>query len=262
MKRAFWLALPLLTAMAVMAALSGRAGAQSQDHSYTSEDIQLGSRLYATQCATCHGATGDTVAGVNLRRGQFRKPMSDDDIRQTIGTGVADAGMPPFAFQPAELTGLVAYIRAGFDLGSVPVRIGSAARGRALFAGKGACASCHRVAGKGPRVAPDLSEIGNQRSAQQLARTLNNPSSQMMPINRPVQIVMKDGRTFRGRRLNEDTYSVQIIDEQERLMSLDKSDIRTLTVSTTSNMPAATGTLTADEIADVLGYLVSLKGQL
>ena len=80
--------------------------------------------------------------------------------------------------------------------------------------------------GNGPRVAPDLSDIGAIRSPAQLYRSLTEPATQMMPINRPVRIVTRDGRTIRGRRLNEDTYTVQLIDEQERLVSLDKTDIR------------------------------------
>ena len=48
----------------------------------------------------------------------------------------------------------------------------------------------------------------------------------MLPINRPVRAVTQDGRTIRGRRLNEDTYTVQLIDEQERLVSLVKADLQ------------------------------------
>lgn len=233
-----------------------------QDHTYTAEDIQLGSRLYGTQCATCHGATGDTIAGVNLRRGQFPRPMNDDDIRMTIMNGVANAGMPPFALQPAELTGLVAYIRAGFDVGNVPVRLGNAVQGKAIFEGKGSCGTCHRVAGYGPRTAPDLSEIGSARNPAQLFRSVTDPTTQMMPINRPVQITMKDGKVIKGRRLNEDTYTVQVITEQEQLRSIDKADIRTLDVAKTSTMPTASAAgLTTDDVADLVAYLVSLKGQ-
>ena len=83
----------------------------------------------------------------------------------------------------------------------------------------------------------------------------------MMPINRPVRIVTKDGTVITGRRLNEDTYSVQIIDDRERLHSLLKSDVREFTISTTSTMPSYKDTLTAEEQADVLAYLLSLKGQ-
>ena len=234
----------------------------SQDHSYTTQDVQTGSRLYAAQCAQCHGPNGDTVSGINLRRGQFRRPLSDEDLRRTITIGVPGAGMPPFTFQPAELEGIVAFIRADFDVGSTAGRVGDAARGRELFEGKGACPTCHRVNGKGPRVAPDLSDIGAIRSPAQFYRSLTDPVKQMMPINRPVRIVTRDGRTIRGRRLNEDTYTVQLIDEQERLVSLDKTDIRELELAKTSPMPPATNTLSNDELADVVGYLVSLRGQL
>ena len=71
---------------------------------------------------------------------------------------------------------------------------------------------------------------------------------------------MKDGRTLKGRRLNEDTFTVQIIDDQERLLSLAKSDIKQLVVETTASMPSYKGRLTPDEVADLLGYLATLRG--
>ena len=238
------------------------ASAQSaQDHAYTSQDIEMGSRLYANQCNLCHGPTGDGIQGINLRRGQFRRPMSDEDLRRTITIGVPGTGMPPFKLQPNELDGLVAFIRAGFDPGGTAVKVGDRVRGQAAFEGKGACASCHRVNGKGPRVAPDLSDVGAIRSPAQLHRSLTEPDKQTMPINRPVRIVTKDGRTLRGRRTNEDSYTVQIIDDQERLYSLEKSDLREYEVIKTSPMPAATKTLNGEEIADVVAYLLSLRGQ-
>lgn len=257
-----WLAPALVYALFVLVTAGGTLRAQgSQDHSYTTQDIQTGSRLYSGQCAQCHGPNGDTVSGIDLRRGQFRRPMSDEDLHRTISMGVPGTGMPPFNFQPSELDGLVAFMRAGFDVGGTAIKVGDAARGKPLFEGKGGCTACHRVNGKGPRVAPDLSDIGAVRSPAQLHRSLTEPVKQMMPINRPVQIVRRDGRTIRGRRLNEDTYTVQIIDEHERLVSLDKADIRELEVSKTSPMPPATKTLSTDELADVIAYLLALRGQ-
>ena len=59
---------------------------------------------------------------------------------------------------------------------------------------------------------------------------------------------MKDGRTINGRRLNEDTYTVQVIDEKERLHSLAKIDMKAFVVETKSPMPPYAGKLTAEEI--------------
>ena len=63
-----------------------------------------------------------------------------------------------------------------------------------------------------------------------------------------------------GRRLNEDTYSVQLIDTQERLVSVMKADVKDFTISRTSPMPSYKDKLESQEIADLVSYLVSLKG--
>lgn len=242
-------------------ATAGPAIAQLQDHQYSATDIATGSQLYAAQCALCHGANGDGIAGVNLPQQQFRRASSDDDIRNTITTGVAATGMPAFKLQPAELDGLVAFIRSGFDIGGTPFKVGNATRGQVVYEGKGACGACHRINGKGARSAPDLSDIGAIRQPAAIQRSLLDPSKGMLPINRPIRIVTRDGRTIRGRRVNEDTSSVQLIDREEKLVSLSKSDIREFVVGTTSEMPSFAGRLTDEELADLLAYLLSLRGQ-
>jgi putative heme-binding domain-containing protein len=234
---------------------------QGHPEDYGRADIEYGSRLYVAHCFACHGATGDGVAGVDLRSGKFRHAVTDPQLRTVITNGFPDAGMPSFTFDPVELTGLIAYLRNmnTFDRGSVVS--GDATRGQHIFEGKGACLSCHRVNNVGSRKAPDLSDVGANRSAGSLERSLRDPSRQMMPINRPVRIVTRDGKVIAGRRLNEDTYTVQISDEDGRLLSLAKADLRELTVSTASTMPSYEKELTSEEIGDVVSYLLSLKGR-
>ena len=71
----------------------------------------------------------------------------------------------------------------------------------------------------------------------------------------------RDGKVITGRRLNEDTYSVQLTDEEGRLHSLAKSELKEFNISTKSTMPSYEKELTRDELADVVSYLLSLKGQ-
>lgn len=254
----------ILFAAFALAMSGGRLAAQAtpQDHpgQYSAAEIEAGSRLYAGQCALCHGPSGDLVAAVDLRRGRFRRAVTDEDLGRVIATGLPDAGMPGFTLQPAEVSGLIAFIRAGFDITGAAVKVGHVGRGQALFEGKGACGACHRVNGKGPRVAPELTDVGAIRTPAALQRSLLDPTSAMLPINRPVRAVTRDGRTVRGRRLNEDTYTVQLIDEQERLVSLVKADLREYELGTKSPMPSYATTFTGDEIADLIAYLLSLKG--
>lgn len=254
---------PVLLALLVVAAGWHDARAQvNQDHGqYDAAVVEAGRRLYGQQCRACHGNTGDGVPAVDLKLGRFASADNDEAIAKVITSGVAGKGMPGFTFDPREVTSLVAFIRAGFDEASLSIALGNPQRGRALFEGKGECATCHRVNGKGPRLAPDLSDIGAIRTTSSLQRSLLQPTESLLPINRPVRIVMKDGRALKGRRLNEDTYTVQIIDAQERLLSLSKSDIRQFVVETTASMPSYQGRLTPEELSDLLGYLASLRGQ-
>ena len=241
-----------------LAGLERGVAQEFADHRYTSEAIEAGSRVYVEQCALFHSRRGDGVDGVDLRRGLFRTASSDDDLRRVITTGVGGGQMPAFDLQPFELDGVVAYIRAGFDPSGVAVKVGDASRGQVLFAGSGGCASCHRVNGQGPRTAPDLSEIGVVRTPAALQRTLLDPSATLLPINRPIRAVTRDGETIRGRRLNEDTYTVQLIDSEERLRSLVKADLVEYEVSETPVMTPTT--LSSDEVADLIGYLLTLRG--
>lgn len=233
----------------------------TQDHAgqYAQVDIMYGSRLYAAQCATCHGADGAGVGSVNLRSGQFRRVTTDQEIQRLIATGIAGAGMPPFKFDSAELVSLIAFIRNMNTFDSAAVKIGDPSRGRTIFEGQGRCLTCHMVNDKGSALAPDLSEIGTSRAPSALERQLLDPAGSMLPINRPIRAVTRSGRTYTGRRLNEDTYSVQLMDDQERLVSLLKSDLREYQILTTSPMPSFKDTLTRDELADLVAYLLSLK---
>jgi putative heme-binding domain-containing protein len=254
--------LRLLSVALVVAGLSaGPVFAQDAgDHQYSTADIEAGSRLYAGQCSLCHGPTGQGVDGIDLRRGRFRRSVSDEDLAGVIAKGIPDAGMPGFAFQPREVDGIIAFLRAGFDLSGTAVHVGNPTRGGGLFRGSAGCAACHRVNGVGPRTAPDLSDIGAIRSPAALQRAILDPTGTMLPINRPVRAVTTDGRTIRGRRLNEDTFTVQLIDDRERLVTLIKSDLREYEVSTTSPMPEAEGRLSTDDVADLIAYLLTLKG--
>ncbi len=257
-KRSNWCQRQLLLVISLFLMPALLQAQEVSDHQYSSEAIQAGLAIYSRECALCHGPQGDLVSGINLRLGQFRTASSDEDLRQVISNGAAQGQMPAFNFRDEELSGVIAYIRAGFDPDGVAVRIGDPERGRVLFEGKGECASCHRVNGVGPRTAPDLSSIGILRTPTNLQLNLIDPAAALLPINRPTRLVTRNEETIVGRRLNEDTYTVQLIDSQERLRSLLKSELVTYEIS---ERPSKQPTnLTNDEVADVVGYLLTLRG--
>lgn len=234
--------------------------AAQEDHVYTAEQVQGGYRLYASQCQLCHGLNGDGVGGTNFARQQYRFVTTDADIRRLIVNGSTGGGMPAFPLKDDELDGLIAFLRSGMDRTGANFRLGDAARGKAIYDGKGGCAACHRIAGNGARTAPDLTDIGNARRPGQLFTSLTEPGKATMPINRPVVIVMKDGRTLKGRRLDEDTFLVRLLDSNERLVSVAKSDIKSYQVRMDTDMPSFRGRLSEGELGDLVAYLATLRG--
>jgi len=236
------------------------AAAQEHAGQYSQVDVERCLRLYGFQCVFCHGANGDLVPRVDLQSGKFRHATSDEELARVILSGVPGTAMPPHKLDTAEVAGLIAYLRTMRDYGSGGVKVGDASRGQAVFEGKGQCLGCHRVRERGSRVAPDLSEIGAVRRPDALQQSLLDPTAAMLPMNRSIRAVAKDGKVITGRRLNEDTYSVQLIDSGERLVSLNKAELREYTVVKTSPMPSYRDKLSAGEVSDVLAYLLTLKG--
>ena len=165
--------LSILVAIPALLVSIGGSGASAQDHvgQYEQADVEFGVRLYDANCVRCHAETGDAVAGVDLRSGTYSRADSDAALMTLIRRGIPDTAMPPNDFSMAELTGLVAYLRTMRDFDLSDVTLGDVARGRTLFTGRGACSSCHRVNGQGPRTAPDLSDIGVIRTAANLQQS-------------------------------------------------------------------------------------------
>ena len=237
----------------------------AQDHGYTPGDIENGARLYQSTCSGCHGPAGDGIPGVELARGQFRRGTSDTDLIAIIKTGIPGTAMPPHAVSDQEAAQVVGYLRnmnvVLTGIGTTVLRgVGDPARGRTLFEGKGQCTTCHRVYGRGPRLAPDLTEVGLTRPLPELRDALLDPSATMRPGNRPFSVVTTDGRDVSGRLLNQDSFSIQMLDSSERLVSVQKRNVRSQGFISTSPMPSYRDTLTAEEVDDLVGYLVSLKG--
>ena len=214
-----------------------------------------GQRLYQANCNNCHGPNGDSITGVDLGHGKFRRASTDDELRNIIINGIPGTGMPPASIAPPQAMNIVAYLRS---LAPTTSATGDTAHGKALFASKG-CASCHRVLGTGSRTGPDLTEIGSYRRVAELETSLTDPSAEILAENRTFKATAKDGSTITGRVINEDAFTLAILDSRERLISVERADLRDPSYSKTSAMPSFKDRLTSQELADLVTYLSSLK---
>ena len=136
---------------------------------------------------------------------------------------------------------------------------GDAGRGAALVESSG-CFDCHRIQDRGSRLGPNLSSIGNRRTPVRLRQALVAPDEEVVPDNRFVKVVTKDGTTVTGKLLNQDAISVQMMNPKEELKTYLRANVREVTILDKGLMPSVEGKLNAQQVADVVSYLSSLKG--
>jgi alcohol dehydrogenase (cytochrome c) len=137
-----------------------------------------------------------------------------------------------------------------------PTPRGDAARGKALYDAN-QCADCHRLGQNGSRVGPDLSTVGDSRSPEQLYRAIVAPDEEVLPENRNVRVMLKDGTAVVGRILNQDAFSIQMLTSAERLESYERSDLREHTIIQNGLMPSYEGKLGSQDVADIVRYVAS-----
>jgi putative heme-binding domain-containing protein len=225
----------------------------------TGADVLSGQQAFQNYCANCHGVAGNQIAGVDLGHGTFRQPYSDAELVAIIMNGIPGKPMPATpGMTTVQAEQVVAYLRSRATQQNAAAG-GDAARGAELFAGKGECFSCHRIAGNGSRLGPELDRIGLLRTSEELAASLLDPGEKVQPNQRFYSVVMKDGRQITGRLLNHDAFSVQMLDTDEQLRSFMKTDLQQEGFAP-SPMPSLRDDFSEQELADVVAYLVSLRG--
>jgi putative heme-binding domain-containing protein len=222
-------------------------------------DVTAGARIFRAHCAVCHGPDGAGGRAPSLARGEFRHARNDEELYNVIADGIPGTQMPSTFFHGTQLWQVAAYVRSLSQRPSGPPLRGDAVSGKVVFSGKGGCQMCHMVDGEGGRLAPDLSRIGETRSAEHLRTSILRPNDQIFTYERAIRAVTTDGKTITGRRLNEDTYSVQLLDARENMVSLLKSEISEYEVVSESTMPSYEGKLTETELDDLIAYLASLQ---
>lgn len=229
----------------------------------TPYDINAGERYFERQCSRCHGfdATGDDETGAPDLTGTLARASTNVGVYNIIREGIPGTAMLALGadLPESQVWQLVAYIDS---LSNDPANIelpGSATAGNSLFRGSADCDSCHMVNGQGGRQGPDLSRVGERRDPEELLSDLLSPHQDVAPRWWTMRVTGADGTTREGLRMNEDSFSLRIMDAESNLWSFSKSQIQSYERVEESTMPSYSQTLNDSEVDDLVAYLFSLR---
>jgi putative heme-binding domain-containing protein len=257
--------------------LSGMVSAQEKNpFAGDAKAVKLGESQFRINCAFCHGlgARGGG-RGPDLTRAQKKHGNTDEELYHTINEGVPGTAMPAngttgqgVGMTAEEVWEVISYIRSVEKKTAVT---GNATKGDALFHGTAGCATCHMVNGKGGRLGPELSSTGAARSVDSLVESVRNPSQRLAwgliestkefaQEYLSVNVETADGQKFSGVVLNEDHFTLQMMDMREQIHMLEKGKLKRCEISRESRMPAYDSKKLSDsELQDIIAYLVSVS---
>ncbi|PYT81204.1 MAG: hypothetical protein DMG40_10105 [Acidobacteria bacterium] len=241
---------------------------------------KLGEYQFRLNCAFCHGlgARGGG-RGPDLTRAQKRHGNSDAEMFHNIHDGIPGTAMPAatnggigVGMSDEEIWQVITYLRS-VQVKAPAQPVGNAEHGKELFSGAAGCSSCHMLQGKGGRLGPDLSAVGASRSMEYLLESVRNPSQRLaqgifesmkeFPQEyESVSVVTADGTKLSGVVLNEDQFTLQMLDTREQLHLFEKDKLRSFETRRESLMPAYDQkTLSDKDLQDLIAYLQSVGAQ-
>lgn len=266
-----------LALLVVSAGNSQLFGQEKNPYAGDAKIAKLGEYQFRLNCAFCHGlgARGGG-RGPDLTRAQKRHGNSDEEMFHNIHDGIPGTAMPAatnggigVGMSDEEIWQVVTYLR------SVQVKApaqpeGNAAHGKELFNGAAGCSTCHMIDGKGGRLGPDLTTVGASRSTEYLVESVRNPSRRLaqgifeamkeFPQEyESVSVVTEDGTKLSGVVLNQDQFTLQMLDTREQLHLFEKDKLRSFETKRESAMPAYDWkTLSDKDLQDLIAYLQSV----
>jgi uncharacterized repeat protein (TIGR03806 family) len=139
---------------------------------------------------------------------------------------------------------------------------GNAARGKELFFKNAAvqCVTCHRVGDTGTALGPDLTQIARKYTRAQILESILEPSKAVDPQYVTHLVETKEGQVYTGLLVSRTAQEVVLKDVKAQEIRIPAAKVETLVPQQKSIMPELLlRDLTAEQVADLLEYLASLK---
>jgi putative heme-binding domain-containing protein len=134
---------------------------------------------------------------------------------------------------------------------------GNATRGRAVFfSEKATCSSCHRAAGAGGSVGPNLSKVGFIRGPTELLASIVLPAGSITPEFRSYLVTTTRGRVDTGLWAGESAGAIFLRGADPAAVRIPRAEVETLRLSNLSLMPEGfEKLLSRQELSDLVAFL-------
>jgi cytochrome c oxidase cbb3-type subunit 3 len=275
--RTMFLFLRMLLVAALTVSVTAAFADDRNPYAGDAKAAKAGEYEFRINCALCHGLGAHGGGrGPDLTRAQKKHTHNDTEMFQVISNGIAGTVMPAngtngqgVGMTDEEIWQIITYIRS-VEMKAPAKPVGNAEHGKQLFYGEANCSLCHTVAGKGGRVGPELTAVGGSRTREAIIDSVRNPSRRLawgltestkeFPQEyETVTVVTADGTEIKGVALNEDNFSVQMMDASEQIYLLEKDKLRSFKKSRESMMPVYKPDLLSDkDLDDIVAYLISV----
>ncbi len=217
-----------------------------------------GEAAFHRACSTCHSLTIATAHRLSYSGWE------------SVVQNMVSRGAPA---TPDEQEQIVRYLTLNFGVGTVPggalapaetqaapvLDTSQIAKAKDIIKTNG-CLSCHRVNDNGSFAGPYLGDVGANDTAEQIRTALVSPGKELAPQNRSVRLVTLDGKTVVGKLLNQDAFSVQLIDASGHLLTFERANLREFTIITANSMPSYANKMASENLSLLVKYLETLTG--
>jgi cytochrome c oxidase cbb3-type subunit 3 len=272
-----FLVVSVCAGLLLLAATAADAADDRNPYAGDAKAAKAGEYEFRINCALCHGLGAHGGGrGPDLTRAQKKHVHSDQEMFQVISNGIPGTVMPAngtngqgVGMTDEEIWQIITYIRSA-EVKAPAQALGSAVHGKELFYGDANCSLCHMVEGRGGRVGPELTAVGGSRTRESMIDSVRNPSRRLawglteatkeFPQEyETITVVTADGKQIKGVALNEDSFSVQMMDTNERIYLLEKDKLLSFQKSRASMMPKYNPDVLSDkDLEDIVAYLISV----
>lgn len=220
-----------------------------------------GEKLYAPNCAFCHGEKARGAEGPNLVRSAL---VLHDEKGELIGPailkGFPDKGMPPFPnFAEGQLFDLAQFLHLQVELVAnrglykrLNVVTGDAKAGEAYFNGGGGCKGCHSVAG-------DLAHIGTKYQPEALQTRFVWPGGRGGGTAQKVTVTLPSGQNVSGTVKQMDDVNLSIFDGAGNYRSWPREGLKVELEDRLAGHRQLLEKYTDRDMHNLTAYLVTLK---